>query len=84
LQAEFVHVAEINNQFALENAQLHTDLDEAIRAIEFPSLSAGNANAIAYNLEQGIDNGDISREALALWLRNIAKELTAFAAGTHQ
>lgn len=33
------------------------------------------AEAIAWHLEQGQDNGGISREALALWLRELAKEI---------
>jgi chromosome segregation ATPase len=38
-------------------------------------LSASNIDAVAYHLEQGCDNGNISREALALQLRSVAQEM---------
>lgn len=39
------------------------------------SIKIGNLGAIAYHLEQGCDNGDITREALALFLRGVADEM---------
>jgi hypothetical protein len=39
------------------------------------ALEAGNLDAIAWHLEQGKDNGKISREALALFLRAVATKL---------
>lgn len=36
----------------------------------YPGLKTSNLNAIAYHLEQGNDNGGISREALAKFLRS--------------
>jgi hypothetical protein len=39
------------------------------------SIKTGNLRAIAYHLEQGHDNGDITREALALFLRGVADEI---------
>ena len=40
-------------------------------------LTIANAKAIAYHLETGKDNGEITREALALYLRGIADDLSA-------
>ncbi len=42
------------------------------------ALSLGNLRSIAWHLEQGQDNGDITRDALALFLRSVADELEAF------
>lgn len=39
------------------------------------TLKIGNLEAIAYHLEQGHDNGGITREALAEFLRDVANEL---------
>ena len=39
-------------------------------------LTIGNMNAIAFHLEQGEDNGAISKEALALFLRGAAEICT--------
>jgi hypothetical protein len=47
-------------------------------SIPFPALSATNAAAIAYHLEQGEDNGGLSRGALAKFLSSWAKELRNF------
>jgi hypothetical protein len=39
------------------------------------SIKTGNLRAVAYHLEQGHDNGDITRDALALFLRGVADEI---------
>lgn len=40
-------------------------------------IEISSANAIAYQLEQGKDNGDLSREVLAVTLRRFAKTFEA-------
>ena len=54
-------------------------LEEIKKAIPFPGMYADAANAIAFKLENGKDNGAISREALAAWLRDKANKLHALA-----
>jgi len=72
----------------LENAitlqPLPSDLAKAIEevkeienAVKFPALSASNAASIAFHLEVGEDNGAISREALAKFLRELSEQLQA-------
>jgi hypothetical protein len=39
------------------------------------TIKTGNLRAIAYHLEQGHDNGNVTREALAEFLRGVADEL---------
>ena len=41
----------------------------------FVGLTVSNLNAIAYHLEKGIDNGGVSKEALARFLRSVARDL---------
>lgn len=41
------------------------------------ALARSHADGIAYHLEQGQDNGQLSRAALANWLRSLAKRLLA-------
>ena len=38
-------------------------------------IQAGNLNAIAYHLEQGQDNGNLSRQGLAAQLKSVAARL---------
>ena len=38
------------------------------------AISISNLEVIAYHLEQGQDNGGVTREALALFLRYVAIE----------
>jgi hypothetical protein len=60
----------------------HILIDDLERIItkwskEQPALSAvshTNLEAIAYHLEQGEDNGGITREALSAFLRHVAKQ----------
>lgn len=41
----------------------------------FVGLTVSNLDAIAYHLEQGVDNGGVSKEALARFLRSVARDL---------
>ena len=50
--------------------------DEVAERIDMNELSIGSLTAIAYHLEQGQDNGGLSKEALALFLRDVANELS--------
>lgn len=45
-----------------------------------PQGTEHSADAIAFHLERGHDNGDISRESLASWLRDLAMQLRAYRA----
>jgi hypothetical protein len=40
-------------------------------------ITINNLDAIAYHLEIGKDNGDITKEALALFLRSVADDMCA-------
>lgn len=46
------------------------------------TIKVGNLEAIAFHLEQGEDNGGITREALAAFLRGVADELKSNVAAT--
>jgi hypothetical protein len=43
------------------------------------NITVGNLQAIAWHLEKGQDNGAITREALAVFLRDVAAQLEAAA-----
>lgn len=70
------HAHDITNE---RFADLESKLCGIRDAIPFPGLDADAANAMAFHLEQGKDNGDISYAAIAVWLRGLANELKAFA-----
>jgi len=41
----------------------------------YVGIVVSNLDAIAYHLEEGIDNGGVSKEDLALFLRSVARDL---------
>lgn len=51
-------------------------------AIKFPSVTSGNASALAWQCEQGVDNGGVKLVALAKFFRSIQDQLQAYAAAT--
>lgn len=61
-------------------ATLTRQRDGLREAIPFPDLSANSADAIAYELECEHPKYTTTKEAKAVWLRDIAKQLRAFEA----
>lgn len=59
-----------------ELAALHREIERRKAALPFPKISAGTANAIAYQLEVGKERHScpISDKAIDEWLRDIAKQ----------
>ena len=53
----------------VERLRVACDMDSCL------ALSVDSANAVAYHLEKGKDNGELTREALAAWLRGMALRL---------
>lgn len=60
-----------------DDNQLETKIQQMGEAYQslMGKVKIGNLEAIAYHLEQGEDNGGISREALAIFLRSIVAEI---------
>ena len=55
--------------------ELRFALKEAGKSIPFPGMQMNAVNAVAHYLEMGKDNGDMSRDDLAIWLRDLARQL---------
>ena len=67
------------NEQDINQAKLQA-AEEMARAIPFPSIYANAAKAIAFQLiENGNDNGGLTRKGLANWLRAKAKYFELFA-----
>ncbi len=66
-------------QFARKLERENQRLREQVATIRFPMLIAGNAAAIAYEMEQG-GNASVTTtlETKVKWLRDLSMQLTAF------
>lgn len=62
---------------AYEQLVIQYESMQSVKNYGEKELIAGNMDAIAYHLEKGIDNGGVPRSALAMQLRNAAKEIRA-------